>query len=299
MRRRSASALGAAVVLLLGCESTTGVEVTATREFGDHLEIDVSFQSDGATLQGTLHLAPGEGPKRAIVFNGGSSWTLREPWSSVGPLASLVGSVFTYDKRGHGASGGTCCPADDAAAFDQLAIDWVAAVRAVRTLSQVDPERVGIFGSSYSGWTLPRAAALGGSDIAFGIVAVGGAVSVGQEQLYDDLTGYSSCTPTGRSDASVTDSLIAVGPSGFDPMSSLEALSQPTLWIYGGRDLSHPTTLSVMNLAAIQGNGARPWTVAVFPNANHDLIENGAICQTEGELTPGLVPTMEQFLNGL
>jgi len=145
---------------------------------------------------------------------------------------------------------------------------------------------------------VPLAATLGGAKVAFVIVTVGGAVSVGQEQLYDQLTGYATCAPSGLSDDEVIALLDAAGVSGFDPTASLEALTQPTLWVYGGRDLSHPTTLAVRNLQEIQARIPKPWTIRVFPTANHELIDNGGICQAEGPLVD-VGPAIAEFLASL
>jgi pimeloyl-ACP methyl ester carboxylesterase len=88
------------------------------------------------------------------------------------------------------------------------------------------------------------------TDVRFVIVAVGGAVSTGQEGVCDKLTGYDVCVRTSMALADITAQLRAAGPSGFDPRSSLEALAQPTLFLYGSNDMSHPTDPGVFQAVA-------------------------------------------------
>ena len=86
------------------------------------------------------------------------------------------------------------------------------------------------------------------------------------------------------------DSLRVLGPSGFDPRGSLERLVQPAIWLFGGNDLSHPTGLAVELLEQLRGT--KDWTTIVLPAANHDLIENGSICQTAGPMADALTPLL-------
>ena len=129
---------------------------------------------------------------------------------------------------------------------------------------------------------MPLAANAAPDVISFTLVTVGGVVSTGQEGLYDELTGYGVCEPTGTPMDQVIDQLKAAGPSGFDPRPSVEALTQPGLWVYGGNDLSHPTVLSVEILEEVDEALGKDWTIEVSPTANHELIENGEICQADG-----------------
>lgn len=284
-------ALGLALVLSAGCDSTVGPEVLDERNFSDHREIDIRFTSGDAALEGTLYLPPTIGPHPAVASLPGSAWVLRDTWEEVGPVALATGlAVFSWDKRGNGKSTGTCCPADADTFFNLLATDGVAAVSAIRRHPEVDSANVGVVGSSLGGWVTPLAANLAPNEIAFAMNFVGGAVSSGQEGLYDELTGFASCERSALTMDEIIAQLDAAGPSGFDPTPSLEAMTQPTLWIYGGMDFSHPTVLAVRNLEAIRSAQGKDWTVVVLPNANHDLVENGSICQTEGPIAPVLEP---------
>ena len=46
-------------------------------------------------------------------------------------------------------------------------------------------------------------------------------------------------------------------------------------------------------LADADPDGAKDWTVVIIPNANHDLIDNGTICQTDGPLADVISPLLD------
>ena len=259
-------------------------------EFVDHREIPSTFQNDGLEFGGTLYLPLGAGPFTTIVEHQGSSWTVRSTWADVGGL--VTGSnvaFFSYDRRGHGASGGS----SESLSMDDYAADLAAATRAAEGLTAwVRSDAIGLLGGSFGGWIVPLTANLLPQTVDFVLVGVGGAVSSGQEGLYDVLTGYDVCEPTGTPLDEITAQLREAGPSGFDPRESLEQMTQPTFWIFGGNDLSHPTDLSIENLEAINADGSKDWTVHVFPDANHELIAGGAICQKDGEPADFVTPML-------
>ena len=118
---------------------------------------DVEFGSGEADLVGTLMLPEGEGPHPAVVLLHGSgrlgrhSWTYRS-WAD--GLVRIGLAVLFYDKRGVGASGG-----EDGAGLRQLADDGIAAVEYLRGRPEVDPQRVGLMGSSQGAWVAEQVAA--------------------------------------------------------------------------------------------------------------------------------------------
>ncbi len=245
-------------------------------------------------LAGTIYLPPGNGPFPAVAVSLGSSWTTRATWQDVEVFVTqLNAAVLSYDKRGQGQSSGACCPDDGEATFTLLGGDLVVAARTLRNVTDIAPSQIGVLGSSQGGWVVPLAANAGPSDIAFTIVTVGGAVSTGQENLYDPLTGYDVCAPSGKSMEEIIAELKAAGPSGFDPRQSIEDLTHPGIWIFGGNELSHPTTLAVEILEEVKESHQKDWTVVVFPTANHDLIDNGGICQVSGNLVDVITPLSE------
>ena len=58
----------------------------------------------------------------------------------------------------------------------------------------------------------------------------------------------------------------------YDPMPVLQNLDVPQLWVLGGQDRDAPPFETRRRLAALQADG-RPITTALFPNADHGIIE--------------------------
>ncbi len=274
--------------------------VTAERTLPDHREVDIRFEgAEGAELEGTLYLPAASGLYSTVVLQGGSSWTTRATWEQVSFAVPVLGPVFDYDRRSFGASGGACCPSsDEDALYQLLAEDLAAAAEAMTVFDEVDPNSVGFFAMSQGGWTAPIAASIASDLVSFLIIAVGGALSTGQEALYDDLTGYSVCQRTATSIADINQAMRDAGPSGFDPRPSLETLTQPTLWLYGGMDWSHPAEFSTELLGAITASFPKDWTIVTLPDANHDLIDNGEICE-QGPATADVFTPIMAFLDQL
>lgn len=122
------------------------------------------------TLDGTLFLPdrPGRQPVTVIVPLG-DRFSLWEP--AMWLLASDVG-VFVYDQRGTGRSSGSLYDAElNSHTLEtlQLADDAVAAVKRVRGLPGVDPDRVGILGWSQGGWIGAMAASRLGKQLDFNV----------------------------------------------------------------------------------------------------------------------------------
>ncbi len=117
---------------------------------------DVTFLDGDAKLHGTLYLP--EQPARVpavVAFHGAS-----EPLASTPLYAHLrdglpqIGiAVLLFDRRGTGASTGK---AD--VPYRTLVDDGIAGARAIRTLRQIDPARVGYWGISQGGWLATLAA---------------------------------------------------------------------------------------------------------------------------------------------
>lgn len=238
--------------------------------------MSASYSSAGTTLAGTLYLPLEPGPHPALVTHFGSDRWTRASWDWARPWVERGVAVFSYDKRGVGQSGGTCCSLD----FDLLASDVLAGVQVARSHPRVDPARVGLWGFSQGGWVAPHAAVRDPS-IAFLIIGSGPTVSVGEEILYSALTGEARCEATGRSPDEIDAELERAGPSRFDPRPDLEALTAPGLWLYCDNDLSIPVARSVAVLQDLAARGSDV-SLAVFPGCNHVWIVGGGICQFQG-----------------
>jgi uncharacterized protein len=242
--------------------------------FSDHREVRVRFACARATLAGTLYLPRGAGRHPAAVWVHGSGPAPRLGFAK-GVLPSLVRSgvaMLSWDKRGVGASTGTCCPGDRGH-FNLLAADVDGALNALRARRDVDRRHIGIVGASQAGWIVPLAAARFDHALAFTAMVDAPAVSYGEEQLYSKLTGEEGGMPSGLSPEDIDRRLDEAGPSGFDPRPYLARMTSPGLWLYGGLDLSQPTRRSVAALEHLKLTRAREFTTRVFPQAGHGLLD--------------------------
>ena len=263
------------------------------RAVGDHGEIDVRFTSRDTILAGTLFVPGAGGAHPAVVWVHASGEHERLRYGPVVDAFVMSGiGFFTYDKRGVGESGGTCCPADaeDAgiAEFGEQADDALAALEAVRARSEVDPVHVGYLGVSQAGWIVPVAATQS-PHVAFAVLVSGATVTTGEEQLYSQLTGDTDLS--GDTDrAELSRRLAEHGPSGFDPKRYLTAMTIPGLWLFGSVDGSIPTTESEAVLDTLKSEG-HDFSYVEFAGAGHGLLD------VNPPPPPEVVPTIVHWVS--
>jgi fermentation-respiration switch protein FrsA (DUF1100 family) len=124
--------------------------VVAGAAAADFTRQDVEFDADGVTLRGWLYLpAEANAPVPAIVMSHGWS-AVKEMWLDkyAEAFAEAGMAALVYDNRNFGASDGE--PRFEIDPWAQVH-DYRHAITYVRTLPEVDRERIGIWGSSYSG----------------------------------------------------------------------------------------------------------------------------------------------------
>jgi uncharacterized protein len=239
-------------------------------DLGDHQEVVVHFTCEDARLAGTLYLPPGPGPHPAVVWVHGAGEAARLGYG--GFTESLVQSgvaVFSYDKRGVGASQGACCPGDYGH-FNLLTADAVGAVSALRSRSGLNPQQIGLIGASQAGWIVPRAAVE--SHVAFTALASPGILPYGQVKAYEELTGGDGSDKPFPSKEEIARRLQDAGPSGFDPRPFLEQFRIPALWLFGTADREVPIDQSVALLNKLKGEG-KDFKIVEFPRAGHGLLD--------------------------
>jgi pimeloyl-ACP methyl ester carboxylesterase len=147
-----------------------GAEPRSARRVEIEKREDVRFSNDAVQLAGTLISPLTGGRHPAIILVHGSGSENREymlPWARF--LIRRGMAVLGYDKRGVGESTGDW----NAASFDDLAGDVVAAFAYLKTRSDIDPSQIGVLGISQAGWIMPLAA-LRMKDLAF-LISISGA----------------------------------------------------------------------------------------------------------------------------
>jgi pimeloyl-ACP methyl ester carboxylesterase len=140
---------------------------------------DVTFRVGDVVLAGTLLRPNGSGLHPGIVFLHGSGPETR--WGTnffyADHFARMGMAALVFDKRGSGQSTGDWKTITD----EELARDYLAAVRFLQTQSGVNPKRVGIYGHSQGGTISPLIAAQPGA-VAFVIAAA----AIGTGPLYTE-----------------------------------------------------------------------------------------------------------------
>ena len=111
---------------------------------------DVEFSAEaGLTLRGWLFVPEGGGKRPAVSLCHGFAAVKEHRLERFAHAFAEAGFVvLVHDHRNFGASDGT--PRHDIDPWVQIA-DWRRAISYLETLPEVDPDRIGIWGSSFSG----------------------------------------------------------------------------------------------------------------------------------------------------
>jgi pimeloyl-ACP methyl ester carboxylesterase len=154
-----------------------------------YIEEEVTFANGEITLAGTLTLPDAPARHPAVVLLQGSGPLNRDeeafgmkPFLIIADFFARNGiAVLRYDSRGVGGSTG--------AAFQytlsDVARDALAAVRYLKTRSEVDSARIGLCGHSQGGIVAPMCAARS-KDVAF-IICISGIGTTGEENFYSQV----------------------------------------------------------------------------------------------------------------
>lgn len=115
----------------------------------DHTVVNASFACQQTTCDAEMWLPQGVSKPPVIVmahgFGGLKDWGL-QPFAQRFVQAGFA--VVRFDYRGFGKSGGQPRNVVDGKAHVQ---DWLAAIDAIKARPEVDGQRLGIWGTSYSG----------------------------------------------------------------------------------------------------------------------------------------------------
>jgi dienelactone hydrolase len=144
---------------IAGFEARIAGREYAARRLTSYTEREVTFRSaDGTLLAGSLFLPAGKAAHPAVVFAHGSSAQTRNGYEGqIRFLAEAYArkgiAALAFDKRGTGGSQGDW----EKAGLALLGEDVAAGVRYLRTRPDIRADRIGLTGSSQSGWIMPLA----------------------------------------------------------------------------------------------------------------------------------------------
>jgi uncharacterized protein len=269
-----------------GDDVDPAAKFTGTQELGSRTRVETTFESRGVEVRGALDLPSTDGGHPAIVWVHGSGDERlddRAPFYTehVDPRFA----VFFYERS-----------PKPSATFEDLAEDVVAAVDAVRSHDEIDADAVGLLALGVGGWTTPLAARRE-NGVSFAAVLSGPVVSVGEENLFEKLTGSLGCAPTGIPAAEIQRRVNAARPSHFDPRPALARVDVPVLWLYGALDTQQPVAKDLGVLKALRSEG-KDFATVVFPKANHELLVSETGTCREGRRGRGVIPGFGPALNG-
>ena len=114
------------------------------------LKLDVTIPAEGGVeLGGWLFLPEGEGIRPAITMAHGFAGTMEHGLARFAQAFAAAGFVvLVHDHRNFGTSGGNL--RGDVEPWQQIA-DWRRAISYLETRPEVDPNRIGLWGTSYAG----------------------------------------------------------------------------------------------------------------------------------------------------
>jgi dipeptidyl aminopeptidase/acylaminoacyl peptidase len=229
----------------------------------------VRFNNKRVSLEGVLHLPEGLQKYPLAIFIHGSGRTTRNDYEElVAPLLRANIAVFRYDKRGVGASEGVyegVDPGNSTRVFSLLASDAAAAVQHFKNDKRIAADKIILIGGSQAGWIIPEINAI--SNAWLSICISGPTVSVGEEIFYSDLA------ENGLHSQQYADKTLKDfnGVHGYSPISNIRKMKSPSLWIFGGKDVSIPVKKSMQLLDSIKILRQLPIETKLYPNANHGL----------------------------
>lgn len=249
-------------------------DAPATGTFDTH---EVSFQSHGVTLRGTVIL-PRSPVVAASVFVQGAGSDLR-PESQGEALARFGIAVLVYDKRGVGRSGGAYVGPHGVNVSREnlrlLADDAAAAMDTLRKEKTLRLTPKGFIGQSQAGWIIPQAA-LKARGTTFMVFWSGAVETTHEDVLFERLAAAPDFWDehTHAELRSMMDdpaNSIEFAWADYDPRDALDQLKIPGLWLFGGRDRNIDVDLSIERLKGLIKRGHSNYEYRLYPSYDHFL----------------------------
>ncbi|MEW6240012.1 MAG: alpha/beta fold hydrolase [Chloroflexota bacterium] len=247
---------------------------------------EITFMNGEVRLTGTLFLPEGEGPFPAVVLFHGSGPDTRESYFADAKMLQQAGIIaLAYDKRGTGSSTGDW----ETSSLDDLVADALSGLHTLQTQPEVDPDKVGILGSSQGAYLAPFAAARD-DQVAFIVQVTGSATTLANQEMWDDGNSLKQLGFSDRAIATemkalhmlysgrdlIRKGILPLGDLWFvyydpylDPADVWPNVNAPALVLYGGRDMSVPTRTSLEVVPELLVHPSS--RVVVFPDRPHAL----------------------------
>jgi uncharacterized protein len=153
---------------------------------------EITFESGSFHIVGDLRLPEGTGPFPVILFVHGSGPVDRTVFGMYLPLMERMlhagYAVFSWDKPGTGESTGVIDPSHVISQRAQILLD---AIEVMKEHTDIDPERIGLWGVSQAAWVMPLALSQS-EDIAF-MICVSCAGISSDDQLAFQIISQTIC----------------------------------------------------------------------------------------------------------
>jgi len=177
--------------------------------------------------------------------------------------------------------------------LDLLAEDASAAVKELINQISSPLTPIGMIGISQAGWIIP-VAAVRTPEVKFMILWSGPLVTTHEQlrfQFFTNADGnFWDHHTEAEARAHIKSDADRYSFVDTDPSDSLRNLSIPGLWIYGARDISVPTSLSIDRLESLIASG-KPFKHFVFPDAGHELPFREVLSTSMDWLRESVLPT--------
>lgn len=234
---------------------------------------NLTFKSEGVGLSGTIYKA--KHSHAAVVIVHGSGQETRMP-EFAELLATNGITVFTYDKRGVGESGGIYAGPEvgtnniDSVNLNLLAKDASAAVNIVHKKKKKIP--IGLVGFSQAGWIIPLAANKNPL-VEFMVLFSCPTITTLEQLRFQFYTDGRTDFWEDHTDADVREH-IKNDPDRYqftdtDPKVALNTLLIPGLWLYGEKDIQLPVKLCIEQLNTLKVQG-KPFEYSLFSTLGHN-----------------------------
>ncbi|WP_086930134.1 alpha/beta hydrolase family protein [Agarilytica rhodophyticola] len=242
----------------------------------DYAIEEVEFSSHNTKLAGSIVFPNSEKWHSAVVFVHGSGKQSRNMYIAK-RFASQGIVALVYDKRGAGRSGGTYEGNQSVSEMNitLLADDSLAALKVLHDHPKTKNLPLGLTGISQAGWIVPLAAEKS-SMVSFMVLWSGPVCKVSEEDIFSKYTAdLDSEQVPSYEEALSARKVKYIWPDFLgkdsDPSESLQKITIPGLWIFGGSDGSVPVDLSIKRLQQ-HINSGRKYDYKLFSGLGHNNI---------------------------